>query len=117
MLRSWSPLRFSYFVSLFLLQIGISRAACAEDELMLASVAASAPARVLPIVDCRPRSSATANFAAGRCGLVGRDRTAILAVDDRLVELVSGAPLMNARECTHHPYLFGMVSRSISPHI
>eukprot|EP00903_Cladosiphon_okamuranus_P015695 g14490.t1 len=46
-------------------KIGISRAVCAEDELMLASVAASAPARVLPIVDCRPRSSATANFAAG----------------------------------------------------
>ncbi|CAM9276904.1 unnamed protein product, partial [Hapterophycus canaliculatus] len=46
-------------------KIGISRAACAEDENMLASVAACAPARILPIVDCRPRSSATANFAAG----------------------------------------------------
>lgn len=56
----------SAFPNLYrIFQIGISRAACAEDELMLASVAASAPARILPIVDCRPRSSATANFAAG----------------------------------------------------
>ncbi|CAM9100290.1 unnamed protein product [Ectocarpus fasciculatus] len=46
-------------------KIGISRAACAEDEHMLASVAACSPARVLPIVDCRPRSTATANFATG----------------------------------------------------
>ncbi|CBN77571.1 similar to CG7697-PA [Ectocarpus siliculosus] len=46
-------------------KIGISRAACAEDEHMLASVAACSPARMLPIVDCRPRSTATANFAAG----------------------------------------------------
>lgn len=50
-------------------QIGISRAACAEDEHMLASVAACSPARMLPIVDCRPRSTATANFAAGWLGL------------------------------------------------
>ncbi|CAN0253249.1 unnamed protein product, partial [Laminaria digitata] len=45
--------------------IGISRAVCAEDELMLARIAASSPSRILPIVDCRPRTNATANFAAG----------------------------------------------------
>lgn len=65
-LRPTGPLSaFLKFCRFLLLQIGISRAACAEDELMLGSVAASAPARILPIVDCRPRSSATANFAAG----------------------------------------------------
>lgn len=61
----WIPLLHFFRTFFAFFQIGISRAACAEDELMLASVAASAPARILPIVDCRPRSSATANFATG----------------------------------------------------
>lgn len=51
-------------------QIGMSRAACAEDEHMLGRIAACAKDRILPIVDCRPRSSATANFAAGLLRLV-----------------------------------------------
>lgn len=43
----------------------MSRAACAEDEHLLGRLAAESPFRILPIVDCRPRSNATANFATG----------------------------------------------------
>ncbi|CAM9414609.1 unnamed protein product, partial [Choristocarpus tenellus] len=46
-------------------KIGMSRASCTEDEQMLAHLAAASPTRILPIVDCRPRTSATANFATG----------------------------------------------------